>query len=288
MADTRTTARPRSEVVSTISLLADERDFTAMREYLSFPFHDHALYLKHIQDLLRVLAAESGHITVALFDPEDYADFCFDSGIEPDDAVSRAHYAADRVATGPRIVYTGQPLNDLIHDLVDIHVRQATYEYAMMLLDGAGDCPCCGQDLGETAVTDASSLLLRLLDAAGPGTHHVICSVPVGNEVLLAKFQTTKDSAGGTANGADEGMCFRAVLAAGLFLGISGGLILRTITADAPDRVHGWSLSHGDLHPLTEAQVFNVCCTDPHTGQLIGPEPDVEYRAGFPLAPDRC
>ncbi|MGW3928732.1 hypothetical protein ACWECC_11580 [Streptomyces microflavus] len=285
MADPRTT-HSRSEVVSTIALLADKHDFAAMRRYSSFPFTDHARYLNHVDDLLRNLAAKDGHISVTLFDPEDFADFCADTGIDPDDATSRAHYTADCAATGPRTTYTGQPLIDLIHTLVDNAVRHATHEFATMLLNGAGSCPGCDQDLGEMAVTRASSLLLRLLGAAGPGTNRLVCSVPAVDEQLLAEFHAIGDSTSGTAHGADDDIHIRTVLAVGLLLGSRGGLVLRTVTPDAPDRLHGWSLSHGRLHPLTEAEVFNAYCTDARTGEPISPESGVEYRAGFPLAPD--
>lgn len=287
VADTPATSRPRAEVVSTIALLANEHDFTAMRQYPSFPFTDHARYRKHIQDLLHILAAESGQTTVTLFDPEDYAEFCINTGIEPDDAPSRAHYAAEHAAAGPRIAYTGQSLNDLIQQLTYIGIRDAAHEHAIMLLDNASACPCCGQDLAEMAVTKASSLLLRLLDAAGPGTHNLSCSVPGSDEQLLAGFRTTNDRAEGTTNSTDKDIYLRAVLAAGILLGTSGGLVLRTTTQDAPDRVHGWRLSHGDLHPLSEAEVFNAYWTDHRTGQPIGPNLNVEYRAGFPLPPAR-
>lgn len=48
----------RREVPCVVGLLADERDFTAMRRYRSFAFDDHPKYLRRIDGLLRSLATE--------------------------------------------------------------------------------------------------------------------------------------------------------------------------------------------------------------------------------------
>ncbi|MFE1383169.1 hypothetical protein ACFW6S_29905 [Streptomyces sp. NPDC058740] len=276
----------RREVPSTVALLADEEDFTAMRRYETFAFDDHARYLAHVEDLLRTLAAEGGHTTLALFDPEEYAEYCADTGLDPDHANSRSRYTAERAATGARLTYTGQPLATLLPVLVDTAVRRATWEYATMLLTDAGTCADCGKDIGHASFERASHLLLRLLDTAGPGTHHLVCSVPAGAEQLLAVLHTTRDTTGPTRLDSSEGAEFVTVLATGIALGTPGGVVLRTQTPDAPARLHGWRLHHGRLHPLTEAEVFDAYCTDARTGEPISPEPDVEYRAGFPLAHD--
>lgn len=276
----------RREIASTVAVLADQDDFTAMRQYQTFAFDDHARYLDHVDDLLRTLAAEDGHVTVSLFDPEDYTDYCADTGIEPDDPASRTRYTAELAATGPRIPYTGQPLADLIKTLVDTAVRHATHAYATMLLADAGNCPDCGQDIAHAAFEYASRLLLRILDAAGPGTHHFVCSIPAADETLIAGLHATRDTTGATHFPDAENAEFLTVLAVGIALGSHGGLVLRTTTPGARDRAHGWRLLHGRLHPLTEAEVFNAYWTDAHTGELIAPELHVDYRAGFPLTLD--
>ncbi|MFI8828905.1 hypothetical protein [Streptomyces sp. NPDC053431] len=273
----------RREVADTVALLADEEDFTAMRQYETFAFDDHGRYLHHVEDLLKTLAAHGGHTTVALFDPEDYADYCADTGLDPDHPTSRGRYTAERAATGPRVTYTGQPLTTLLPTLVDTAVRRATWEYATMLLADAGTCADCGQDIGHASFNHASHLLLRLLDTAGPGSHHLVCSVPADGEQLLATLHTTRDTAGPARLDSSEGAEFVTVLAAGLALGTPGGLVLRTTTPGAPDRLHGWRLHGGHLHPLTEAEVFDAYCTDARTGEPIAPESHVDYRAGFPL-----
>ena len=72
----------RREAPSTIGLLADEQDFAAMRRYRTFTFDDHTVYLQQVDGLLRTLAAQGMHTTVALFDPEEYAEFCAESGLD--------------------------------------------------------------------------------------------------------------------------------------------------------------------------------------------------------------
>ncbi|MFI8517906.1 hypothetical protein ACIGEZ_08805 [Streptomyces sp. NPDC085481] len=276
----------RREVPSTVALLADEEDFTAMRQYETFAFDDHTRYLAQIEALLKTLAGQGGHTTVALFDPEDYAEYCADTGLDPDHPASRSRYTAERAATGPRVTYTGQPLDALVPLLIDTAVRRATWEYATMLLTEAGECADCGQDIGRASFDRASHLLLRLLDAAGPGTHHLVCSVPATDEQLLAVLHATREATGPARLDSSEGAEFVTVLATGIALDTPGGVVLRTSTPGAPDRLHGWRLHHGRLHPLSEAEVFDAYCTDARTGEPIAPEAGVDYRAGFPLGPD--
>ncbi|MBB4985796.1 hypothetical protein [Streptomyces nymphaeiformis] len=273
----------RREVPSTVGLLADEQDFAAMRQYRTFVFDDHATYLRQIEALLRTLANQGGHTTVTLFDPEEYAAWCAETGTDPDHPASRSRFTAHLAITGARVTYTGQPLTTLLPELVDTAVRQATWEYATTVLATAGDCARCGKDIGKAAYARAGRLLLRLLQAAGPGTHHLVCSVQAADDQLLAVLHTH-----GTTPPIDETAApeFTAVLATGIALAAPGGVVLRTTTPGAPDRLHGWRLTDGTLTPLTEAEVFAAYCTDARTGEPLSPEPGVEYRAGLPLAPD--
>lgn len=276
----------RREVPSTVGLLADEDDFAAMRRYATFRFDDHPAYLRQVEGLLKSLAAQGGHTTVALFDPDEYAAYCDETGLDPDHPASRSRYTAELAATGARVPYTGQPMTTLVPTLIDTAVRRATWEYATMLLADTGPCAECGQDIGQAAFDRAARLLTRLLEAAGPGTHHLVCSVPAADEQLLALLHTTCDEQGPAHLDTAEGAEFVTVLATGIALDSPGGVVLRTTTPGARDRLHGWRLTHGNLLPLTEAEVFNAYCTDARTGEPIAPEPGVDYRAGFPLAPE--
>ncbi|MGA5170781.1 MULTISPECIES: hypothetical protein [Streptomyces] len=276
----------RREVPSTVGLLADDEDFTAMRRrYRTFTFDDHETYLARVEELLETLATEGGHTTVALFDPEDYADYCTRTGLDPDSPASRSRFTAEVAATGASVAYTGQPIDSLVPLLVHRAVRQATWEYATMLLTDIGECADCGQDIGRSAFDQASHTLARLLEEAGPGTHHLVCSVPA-DEQLLAVLHAERPPTGPAVLDPTEAAEFVTVLAAGIALESPGGLVLRTTTPAAPDRVHGWRLDRGRLTPLTEAEVFNAYCTDADTGEPLPPEPGVDYRAGFPLTPD--
>ncbi|WP_406150836.1 hypothetical protein [Streptomyces sp. NBC_01012] len=276
----------RREAPSTVGLLADAEDFAAMRHYRSFTFEDHTVYLQQVEGLLQTLAAQGTHTTVALFDPEEYAEFCVESGLEPDAGTSRSRFTAELAAGGATVAYTGQPIAELIPQLVSGAVRRATWEYATMLLAGLGDCAECGQDIGRAAFDRASHLLMRLLETAGPGTHHIVCSTPTESEQLLAVLHTARDADGPARLASSEGAEFATVLAVGVALETQGGVVLRTTAPDTPDRVHGWRLHRGSLLPLTAGAVFSAYCTDADTGEPVPPESGVEYCAGFDLGAD--
>ncbi|MFZ4301668.1 hypothetical protein ACOZE3_27610 [Streptomyces cinereoruber] len=275
----------RREVPSTVGLLADEQDFAAMRRYRTFPFTDHTAYLREVEALLRALARQGGHTTVTLFDPEEYAAWCAETDTDPDLPASRSRFTAHLAATGARVTYTGQPLTTLLPELVDTAVRQATWEYATTVLATTGDCATCGKDIGKAAYERAAHLLVRLLEAAGPGIHHLVCSIPAADDQLLAVLHADGTAPPEDTAATEPAAEFTAVLAAGIALAAPGGLVLRTTAPDTPDRLHGWRLTDGALTPLTEAEVFSAYCTDARTGEPLSPEPGVEYRAGFPLAP---
>ncbi|NEE35789.1 hypothetical protein G3M53_61545, partial [Streptomyces sp. SID7982] len=120
----------RREAPSTVGLLVDAQDFAAMRRYSTFPFDDHTAYLQQVEALLKALAAQGVHTTVALFDPEDYEEFCAESDLDTDTGASRSRFTAEIAAAGATVAYTGQSIDDLIPVLVSRAVRQATWEYA--------------------------------------------------------------------------------------------------------------------------------------------------------------
>ncbi|WTO96136.1 hypothetical protein OG911_37000 [Streptomyces sp. NBC_00208] len=276
----------RREAPSTIGLLADEQDFAAMRRYRTFTFDDHTVYLQQVESLLKTLAAQGMHTTVALFDPEEYAEFCAESGLAADAPASRSRFTAEIAATGATVAYTGQPIDTLVPLLVSRAVRQATWEYATTLLADLGECADCGQDIGRAAFDRASHLLMRTLETAGPGTHHLVCSTPTENEQLLAVVHTERGTTGPARLDSGEGAEFVTVLAVGIAFESHGGLVLRTSSPGTPDRVHGWRLNRGSLVPLTAGEVFSAYCTDADTGDPVSPESGVEYCAGFDIGAD--
>ncbi|MGW4565704.1 hypothetical protein ACWEN3_25900 [Streptomyces sp. NPDC004561] len=275
---TRTMRRVlRREIAGTIGLLTDEHDFRAMRRYRSFTFDDHTTYLKQVEELLRIRSAQGGHTTLALFDPEEYAEFCAGTGLDPDLPTSRTRFTAELAATGPTIPYDGRPLATLVPALVDEAVRQATWEYATTLLTRLGPCPTCGEDIGRAAFSRASDLLVRILDTAPPGDRHLVCTVSGPPETLVSVLHGEQDPQGDTRLDEAEALEFTGVLALGLATRSPGGLVLRTSAPGTADRVHGWRLRGGHLEPLTASEVFDAYCTDVETGDLIPPEPGVDY-----------
>ncbi|MEU2165732.1 hypothetical protein QRN89_05005 [Streptomyces chengbuensis] len=272
----------RRDVPATVGLLVGDQDLAAMRRYPTFAFDDHPDYLRHAEGLLKALSAQGGHTTVALFDPEEFAEYCKETGLDPDSSASRSRYTAELASAGATVAYTGQPLDELVPLLVTRSARQATWEYATTLLGDLGTCCDCGDDVGRSAFDRASRLLTDLLDGAGPGTHHLVCSVPAEKgQQLLAVLHTMCATGAPAVLDASQATEFTTVLAVGIALESPGGVVLRTSAPGAPDRLHGWRLHGGRLVALTEAEVFSAYCTDADTGEPLSPEPGVEYRAGF-------
>ncbi|MGW4817699.1 hypothetical protein ACWEP4_01705 [Streptomyces sp. NPDC004227] len=266
----------RREIAGTIGLLTDEQDFRAMRRYRSFTFDDHATYLHQVEKLLQLVAAQGGHTTVALFDPEEYADYCAASGLDPDIPSSRARFTAELASTGPTLPYDGRPLAELVPDLVDEAVRQATWEYASTLLARLGPCASCGENIGRAAFARAADLVVRILDTAPPGNRHLVCSVTGTPETLVAVLHAD-DEGDTTQLDEAEALEFTTVLALGIATDGPGGLVMRTTAPDTADRVYGWRLRAGGLEPLTAGEVFDAYCTDIESGDLISPESGVDY-----------
>ncbi|MBV2354582.1 hypothetical protein KUM39_09445 [Streptomyces sp. J2-1] len=269
----------RREIAGTIGLLTDDHDFQAMRRYRAFDLDDHTAYLRQIEALLMSRAALGSHTTVALFDPEEYAEFCTAAGLDPETRSSRTRFTAELAATGATLPYDGRPLSTLLPALVDEAVRQATWEYAGTLLARLGPCPTCGEDIGRAAHTRAALLLTHILDTAPPGARHLVCTVSGPPETLIADLHADENTTDPRQLDETELLEFTSVLAVGLATHSPGGLVMRITAPPAPDRVHGWRLRTGHLEPLTAAEVFDAYCTDVETGEPIAPEPGVDYCA---------
>ncbi|MFD4635424.1 hypothetical protein ACFVYR_37720 [Streptomyces sp. NPDC058284] len=274
----------RREIAGTIGLLADEHDFRAMRRYGSFAFDDYATYWKAVEELLTARASRGIYTVVALFDPQEYADFCTDAGLDPDTPSSRTRFTADVAVTGPALPHEGQPLSELVPALIDEAVRQATWEYASTALARFGDCASCGEDIGRAALVRASDLLSRILDTARPGRQHLACSIRVAAAPapLASALHADTGTDGTTSLEETEVLEFTTVLALGLAAQSPGGLVMRTTTPNTADQVYGWQLHGGSLESLTAGEVFDAYCTDVDSGAPVPPEPAVDYCA----APD--
>ncbi|MEV0373772.1 hypothetical protein AB0I10_28875 [Streptomyces sp. NPDC050636] len=288
----------RREVPSTAAVLADERDFAAMRRYRTFPFDDHAGYLQQMETVLRTLASQGVLTTLSLFDPVAYEEYCADLGLDPDHPGSRTRYTAELACTGATLPYAGEPLAELLPLLVKEADRQATWDQASALLARAGSCPDCGEDLAHAAFARATQALRQLLTALGDGTHHLVCSIPAGEQSLLAVLHATAGDGDRPQLFESETLVFCTVLAVGFALRTPGGIVSRTTTGatdetpataetrgTAHDTVRGWSLRDSWLRPLTAAEVFTAYCTDADTGEPIPPEHGVDYAPGLTLTP---
>ncbi|MFG2193797.1 hypothetical protein [Streptomyces sp. NPDC048639] len=286
----------RREVPSTVALLAGEEDFAAMRRYTTFDFHDHAVYLREMEDLLRVLSSQGVHTTVALFDPDEYAEFCTEVRLDPDLPGSRTRYTADVAGLGATVPYAGQPIDVLLPELIGEAERHAALDRATELLAASGRDPDTGEERGRAAYVRASQALIQLVEASGPGTHHVVCSVPVDGSSLVAVLHAACGDDGLVHLRESEALVFCSVLGAGIATGTRGGIVVRSTpfptghpdaageaVATGPDVVRGWTLRNGWLRPLTEAEVFAAYCTDADTGDPVPPEHGVDYRPGLEL-----
>ncbi|MFJ4714862.1 hypothetical protein [Streptomyces sp. NPDC088785] len=267
----------RREVAGTIGLLADEQDFTAMRRYRSFTFRDHQTYLRQVEGLLKSLASSGSHTSVALFDPVEYAEFCAETGIEPDTPTSRGRFTAELASTGPALPYEGQPLADLVPDLVEAAVRRATWTYASSVLARLGPCAICHQDIGRIAFARASYLVTRVLDTIGAGTHHLVCSASTGRDPLQAVLHADATAPDTLELDETATLELTTVLALALATGSACALVVRTARAGERDQVYGWRVKEESLRKLTAAQVFDAYCIDAYSGELLAPEPDADY-----------
>ncbi|MCT9080439.1 hypothetical protein [Streptomyces fulvoviolaceus] len=276
MADTKQHSRRRAlrrEIAGTIGLLTDEQDFSAMRRYRTFVFDEYEPYLQQMEALLRSRVAEGSHTTVALFDPEEYAEFCADTGLAPDAPASRSRFTAEVAVTGTTIPYEGQPLAELARDLIDEAVRQVTQEYAAEFLSHIGPCATCGRDIGRAALARASELLLCIFSAAGPGDHHLVCRVAAVPETLVVRLRTDGDLQLDEA----EALELTTVLAFGIAAHNAGGLVIRTSAPDTSDRVYGWRLRGDGLQPLTAAEAFDAYRAHIEAGDTSVTETNVDY-----------
>ncbi|ARP69188.1 hypothetical protein LK07_04790 [Streptomyces pluripotens] len=267
----------RREIAGTIGLLTGEHDFRAMRRYRSFTFDDHAIYLQQVEAVLRARAAQGTHTALALFDPQDYAAYCAEAGLDPDAQASRARFTAELAVTGPTIPYDGRPLATLLPALVDAAVRQAARECTTTLLTRLGPCPTCGEDIGKAAFTRAFGLVARILDTAPPGERHLVCSVSRPPDTLIAVLHGTPNISGGAPPDEAQALEFISVFALGLATRSPGGLVMRTSDLGTADQVYGWRLRGGALEPLTASEVFDAYCTDVESGDIIAPESGVDY-----------
>ncbi|ONK15879.1 hypothetical protein [Streptomyces sp. MP131-18] len=278
------------ESAGMVAVVADAGGFALMRRYATFRFTDHTSYLRQTELLLRSLAGRHGHTTVALFDPVGFADFCERERLPQDSAASRARYTAEVAARGATVPYEGQPIARLVPALLVAHLRWETWEVGTDLLAAAGACPDCGAPHSRCAFQRAAGQLAAVMERAGPGVHHLVCSLIAPTGPLTAALHAERAADGSLDVGEPDALVLCTLLAVGLATGEPGGLVLRSVRAagGAGEEVRGWSLHRGRLRALSEGEVFAAYCTDVRTGEPVPPEPGVAYRAADELPPGGC
>ncbi|WP_405578233.1 hypothetical protein [Streptomyces sp. NBC_01190] len=276
----------RREAPLVVGLLLDDQDFALMTGYPSFHFAEYATYLRHLDGLLHSLHARGTHIAVTLFDPDAYHHYCESTRLPPDAPETRTRYIAEVTTTGPSIRYARQSMPELRSQLAHEADRRATWERATDALVGKGSCPDCGRDLAHCLFERASDTLLRIVEAVGPGGHHLVCSLPTDDgSPLLAAAEIDADPDGELRVAEADALVVCTIMAVSSVSAHTGGLVVRTTDPDGTETVRGWSLLAGEPRPLSEAEVFSAYCTDPVTGEPVPPEPGVNHRAGMPLPP---
>lgn len=275
----------RREVPGTVAVLASEADFAAMRRHKTFPFRHHDDYLHHLEALLRALARQGLYLTLALFDPVAYDHFCAERALRPDRPASRTRYTAELACRGVTLPYDGRPLAQLVPELIKAADHRATWENATAILAGADRGSLYGEGPSHAALARARRATHRLHQALGPGTHHLVCSVPAPRTPLFAVLHTSGTDTGGLDLWEAEALEFCTVLAAGIVLGAPGGIVSRTRDSGSRDILRGWTLRDSWPRPLTAAEVFTAYCTDADTGEPVPPQPGVDYHPGIPIPP---
>ncbi|MDK1474781.1 hypothetical protein QNO07_15355 [Streptomyces sp. 549] len=284
----RRLAATRGEVPSVLALLTDPADFAAMRRYPTFPFTDHRAYLKRLDALLRSLAGQGVHVRVVRFRPDDFVRYCRRHRLDPDSGPSRAGYTAHAAHTDHSLPYTGQP----VHRLLPLLGRHPADRTAPVPGDGPGPR---ARNPAARERARALGLVLALLEAAGPGRHHLVCSVstaevPHPRTAVLSAVGAVRRAADRPSGRSGPDLAvdehdldqFTRLLADAAAGRSRGGVVLRTRHL-ATETVRGWQLSAGGLRPLSASEVFAAYCTDATTGEPLPPEPGVDYQAGFPL-----
>ncbi|MCT2594538.1 hypothetical protein LHJ74_32300 [Streptomyces sp. N2-109] len=286
--------RLRREAPSTVAVLAEPGDFATMSSrYRSFTFDDHEAYLRQTEVLLRSLTDQGVHTRVACFDAADYALYCEEEQLDPDTAASRTRYTAEVAAAGFTVPYGGETIGRLVPLLLGAREPALTWEEVTALIAcaepgdaGTPESPADPQEYGEAVFRRAVEALGFLLEAAGPGVHHLVCSVSAPDAPLSAALRAERLPEGGLSLRDPEPLLLCGVLAAGMATDSPGGVVVRTCPHEGgSETVRGWRLRGGWLSPLSEAEVFSAYCTDAETGEPVPPEAGVRYRPGIALPP---
>ncbi|MFB6655306.1 hypothetical protein ACFCZ4_34040 [Streptomyces microflavus] len=121
----------------------------------------------------------------------------------------------------------------------------------------------------------AIEILDRLIQKTGTGMHRLTLTVEGINGTAFAEFAFLRmedDMTVGSIEKADQFCVLLAVAVSGAH---HSGLVMRTQAET--ESCCGWRFKDGDPLPLNRAEVFNAYCHNAATGEVIAPQPGIEY-----------
>ncbi|HBF78537.1 MAG TPA: hypothetical protein DD420_00950, partial [Streptomyces sp.] len=130
--------------------------------------------------------------------------------------------------------------------------------------------PCCEDDR-------AIDLLFSVLDVLDDGVH-VLTALAVTPDGPMTAMAMVENRPGVSEMDVDEANRMVRVLSMTADQGV-GGLVVRSRKGVRARRVLGWRISGLTAAPVSSAELFDVYCTDPSTGEPMPPEP---YTEPFP------
>ncbi|MEY9948219.1 hypothetical protein ABH937_005322 [Kitasatospora sp. GAS1066B] len=260
-----------------VAVVADPVDYRALRGLGLFAGGEFGRYLRRAECRLRAMTAEGVEVHLRVLEPTDYADFCAVRGLAPGEASARVAYAGDPELAGEPFVYRGEPLAELLPELVEDHLARVRISLARERLRQA-----LGGAAGPVArILERAGVLLRALAAGlGEGCHRLSLVPGEGETAVLAACVER----GRWAAGPRLVAAFQTALAAGLAARGGGELLARSERPPARGpTVRGWALDAGRLLPLDAGGVRVALARLPNRAAGPAAGGPIRVRPGFPL-----
>ncbi|WP_329583777.1 hypothetical protein [Streptomyces sp. NBC_01361] len=126
----------------------------------------------------------------------------------------------------------------------------------------------------------ATALLTGLLGSVGEGEHTLTVTVVGAARAMVQQMSFHNDSGAFTLD-PNEARDVLPLLV--LTSGRLGSAVMRTWRDDDTCRVLGWTLKDCTAAPLNRVEIFRAYSVDAGTGELLAPEPGVEYADAPPV-----
>jgi hypothetical protein len=154
--------------------------------------------------------------------------------------------------------------------------------------------PSTSLDPPHDAVSRSFDVLAALLAVLGPGEHAITCTASLPSGIGHGRVTIQQNETGRHGRGSPWDLInFIAVLATALDERHQGAIVIRSRPANGDSEggnLRAWVLDGTWPQPLTSADVRTAHLTHPVTGELLPPEPDIQYLPGIalprPEAPD--